>query len=167
MLEIFKVGKHKDNRGIERDYTSAMVNEILESYDFRNHRAPILATHNENQPNKGLIAGLKRIGDRLFGIPYQVMPEFKESVNKGEWPAISPRLYHPDDPSNPRPGKWGLRHVAFVQIPAIKGMEMPEFSEHPDWDVEFCFSEISFSGWMDSAIATIFRNMRDWFIVRS
>jgi hypothetical protein len=51
-----------------------------------------------------------------------------------------------------------------LQIPAVKGMEMPEFSEHPDWDVEFCFSEISFSGWMDSAIASAFRAIREYII---
>lgn len=164
MLEIFTAGKQTDNRGVTRDYPVETLHEIANSYDFKKHRAPILTGHNENQPNKGLIAGLKVIGDKLFAIPRNVLPEFKESVNREEWAGLSPRLYHPDDPANPSPGKWGLRHLAFLQIPAIKGMAMPEFSEHPDWDVEFCFGEISFSGWLDGAIATVFRNLRDWFI---
>lgn len=164
MLEIFKAGEHTDNRGVKRLFTEEMVQEIVDSYDFKKHRAPILTGHNENQPNKGLIADLKKIGDKLFAIPRNVLPEFKESVNREEWAGLSPRLYHPNDPSNPAPGKWGLRHLAFLQIPAVKGMALPEFSEHPDWDVEFCFNEISFSGWLDSAIASVFRNLREWLI---
>lgn len=168
MLQIFKAGKQTDNRNVTREYTVEQLHEIADSYDFKKHRAPILTGHNENQPNKGLIASLKVIGDKLFAIPRNVLAEFKESVNREEWAGLSPRLYHPDDPSNPVPGKWGLRHLAFLQIPSVKGMDLPtlaEYSEHPDWDVEFCFSEnISFSGWADGAIATIFRNLRDWFI---
>lgn len=164
MLQIFTAGKQTDNRGVTRDYPVDILHEIANSYDFKKHRAPILTGHNENQPNKGLIASLKVLGDKLFAIPRNVLPEFKESVNREEWAGVSPRLYHPDDPANPNPGKWGLRHLAFLQIPAVKGMALPEFSEHPDWDVEFCFGEISFSGWMDSAIATVFRNFRDWLI---
>jgi hypothetical protein len=46
----------------------------------------------------------------------------------------SASFYAPDDPSNPKPGVWYLRHVAFLgaQPPAVKGLKDIEFSEAAD-----------------------------------
>ncbi len=171
MIEIFKAGNHKG-----REYSDQVVREIAETYDRRRHEAPFLVNHDETQPNQGLVKAVIALGDRLFAIPHKVVTEFAESVNSGRLPRMSVRLYHPEDPLNPVKGKWGLRHVAAVQIPAVKGMDEPTFSE--DADLLECFSEpidskfedpksfksLEFMDWDDMAQAEQWQRMRDWFI---
>lgn len=172
MIEIFKAGNHKG-----KEYSEDVVKEIAETYDRRRHEAPFLVNHDETQPNQGLVKAVIAFGDRLFAIPHKVVTEFAESVNSGRLPRMSVRLYHPNDPLNPVQGKWGLRHVAAVQIPAVKGMEEPTFSEDAD-DLLECFSEpidskfedpksfksLEFMDWDDMAQAEQWQRMRDWFI---
>ncbi|MEM8602636.1 MAG: hypothetical protein AAGF24_02210 [Cyanobacteria bacterium P01_H01_bin.121] len=59
---------------------------------------------------------------------------------------MSCRFYRPEDPNNPSPGVWGLRHVSLVQIPAVKGMEPPSFGETtPSGCVDVMLPEVSFA----------------------
>lgn len=128
-VEILRAGIHQDSR--KRTYTFGLdeLRQIAESYDPSRHAAPILVTHDENQPNKGLVERVWVEGDRLLAEPRQVDLELVESVNSGRWPRLSAAIYLPDSPANPVPGSYGLRHLAVVQIPAIKGLRPPEFSE--------------------------------------
>ncbi len=128
-LEILKAGTHRDSQGRTYEFTPDALRQIAESYQPNRHVAPILVTHDETKPNKGLIDRVWVEGDRLLAEPKQVDPELAEQVNAGRWPRLSAAIYLPDSPANPVPGSYGLRHVATVQIPAIKGMQPPEFSE--------------------------------------
>lgn len=128
-LEILKAGTHRDSQGRTYEFTPDALRQIADSYEPDRHVAPILVTHDETKPNKGLIDRVWVDGDRLLAEPRQVDPELAEQVNAGRWPRLSAAIYLPDSPSNPVPGSYGLRHVATVQIPAIKGMQPPEFSE--------------------------------------
>ena len=128
-VEILRAGTHRDSQGRVYEFTRESLGQIAESYDPDRHVAPILVTHDERQPNKGLIDRVWLDGNRLLAEPKQVDPELAESVNTGRWPRLSAAVYLPDSPANPVPGSYGLRHLAVVQIPAIKGMQPPEFSE--------------------------------------
>jgi len=128
-VEILKAGRHRDSQGRVYEFTPESLVQIAESYDPDRHVAPILVTHDETRPNKGLIDRVWVDGNRLLAEPKQVDPELAEQVNAGRWPRLSAAVYLPDSPANPVPGSYGLRHVATVQIPAIKGMQPPEFSE--------------------------------------
>lgn len=170
MIEIFRAGDHKG-----KTYTEEQVREIAESYDRTRHEAPFLVNHDETKPNQGLVKAVIALGGRLFAIPHKVVSEFAESVNSGRTPKISVRLYHPDDPANPVPTKWGLRHVAAVQIPAVKGMEDPTFAED---STEFCFSEpsdakfglkpkdLDFMDWDCMTIAKLFTSIREFLATK-
>jgi hypothetical protein len=128
-LEILRAGTHRDSKGNTYSFGTDALRQIAESYQPDRHVAPILVTHDETRPNKGLIDRVWVDGDRLLAEPKQVDPELAEQVNAGRWPRLSAAIYLPDSPANPVPGSYGLRHVATVQIPAIKGMKPPEFSE--------------------------------------
>jgi hypothetical protein len=142
LLEIFRAGKHRDSNGTDREFTESDLAQIAQTYDPVIYRAPILKNHDETQPNVGLISGVAKLGDRLFALPYKVDEAFAQQVNQGRYPAVSVALYHPNDPSNPKPGNWGLRHLGFPQIPAVKGMKAPSFAENPDHDVTINFEEV-------------------------
>ena len=146
MLQIFSVGTQIDSEGIKRTFSEADVAHIAESYDPSLHLAPILVNHDESKPNKGVIRGVWKSGTRLFGLPNGITAEFREEA-KG-YAGLSAAFYPPQDPRNPAPGGWYLRHVALVNIPAVKGMQRPQFEEG---DVLVAFNEPLH--WLDDELA--------------
>lgn len=128
-IQIFASGQWTDSSGVTREFTEDHLEEMATGYDPAVHEAPLLRNHNTSAGNFGLFKSIFRAGKRLFGVPHKVDPGFAEEVNSGRWPKISSGLYAPDDPANPRPGKWSLREVSVVQIPGVKGMLAPQFSE--------------------------------------
>ena len=63
-------------------------------------------------------------------------------VQAGRFKKRSASFYPPQAPNNPTPGKWYLRHVAFLgaQPPAVAGLKDIQFSED-DAGGAVCFSE--------------------------
>jgi hypothetical protein len=153
-LEILRAGTHRDSQGRTYSFTLDALQQIANSYQPDRHVAPILVTHDETKPNKGLIDRVWVEGDRLLAEPRQVDPELAEQVNAGRWPKLSAAIYLPDSPANPVPGSYGLRHVATVQIPAIKGLQSPEFAE----EGTILLSET------DSDLALLARSVRDFLL---
>jgi len=153
-LEILRAGKHRDSQGRTYSFSVDSLKQIADSYDSSRHVAPILVTHDESRPNQGLIDRVWVEGESLLAEPRQVDPQLAEQVNAGRWPRLSAAIYLPDSPANPVPGSYGLRHVATVQIPAIKGMEPPQFSE----EGTILLSET------EADLAAIARAMRDFIL---
>lgn len=140
LVEIFRAGTHLDSAGVSRSFTEADLDQMASSYDPAKHAAPLLVGHDESRANMGLVDRVARIGSSLYAQARDVSAEFKAAVNQRRLPALSAALYHPDDQRNPSPGNWALRHVAAVQIPAVKGMAAPQFAEG-DLSVAIEFSE--------------------------
>lgn len=145
LVEIFRSGTHTDSSGTERTFNDADLDQVSGSYDASKHSAPLLVGHDESKPNMGIVDRLVRIGSSLYAQTQNVSDEFKSLVNERRLPALSAALYHPDDKRNPSPGVWALRHVAAVQIPAVKGMITPQFAEG-DLSIAIEFSEPSILG---------------------
>lgn len=129
LVEIFRQGTHIDSAGVSREFTDETIQEIQGSYNSQKHTAPFLVNHDESKPNRGIVDRLVKIGQSLYAAAKNVDTEFQAQINDRRLPALSAALYAPTDPRNPSPGKWGLRHVAAVQIPAVKGMTPPQFAE--------------------------------------
>lgn len=156
MLEILRAGRQLDMNGRPWEFTVSDLEELAASYNPELHEAPILQGHDESKPNRGLIGALEVQGDRLIARPHRVEPKFAEDVNAGRWPKLSPALYTPSSPVNPTPGRWYLRHLAAVQIPAIKGMASPAFAEAADCVCLFAEA--------DGSIAMLARRLRDFLL---
>lgn len=140
LVEIFRAGTHIDSAGVERTFTETDLDQMASSYNPAVHEAPFLVNHDETQPNQGLVDRVVRIGKSLFAQPKAVAAAFKSQINSRRLPALSAAFYHPQDPRNPHQGQWALRHVAAVQIPAVKGMQRPQFAEG-DLSIAIQFSE--------------------------
>lgn len=145
LVEIFRSGTHIDSAGVERSFTEADLDQMSSSYDSAKHAAPLLVGHDESKPNMGLVDRVSRIGSSLYATAKDVSAEFKSAINDRRLPALSAALYHPEDKRNPSPGSWALRHVAAVQIPAVKGMAAPQFAEG-DLSIAIEFSEPAILG---------------------
>ncbi|MBX3655703.1 MAG: hypothetical protein KF686_16090, partial [Ramlibacter sp.] len=112
--------------------TAADLAACAAAYSAAVHEAPLTVGHPAgNRPAYGWVAGLQADGDVLKSSHRDVEVAFAEMVGQRRFPKRSASFYHPQDPCNPRPGVWYLRHVAYLgaQPPAIKGLKEIEFSE--------------------------------------
>lgn len=130
-IEIFKAGSHIDSQGTARTFTLADIQGIAQGYSPSRHEAPLTLGHpQDNRPAYGWVRGLEAAPDgRLLMRADQLDPEFERNVRAGRYKKRSASFYPPHDPSNPTPGRWYLRHVAWLgaQAPAIKGLADVQF----------------------------------------
>ncbi len=171
-IHLLRAGSHTDNAGRKHDFSAAVLGDVAASYDPALHEAPLVVGHPAaNRPAYGLVASLSAEPDGLYAEPTRVDPEFAELVKTGRFPKISASLYPPDNPSNPTPGRWHLRHVGFLgaQPPAVKGLKPIEFAAGDDpaaaVDIEIDFAEGAgprphvFGG-----LARMLRGLREWIV---
>lgn len=163
-LHIFKTGTHTSMEGAALSFSESDLAATAAAYDPAVHEAPICVGHPKHDlPAYGWIKSLSAKPDGLFAEEQQVDPEFSELRDAGRFKKISASFYAPDSASNPKPGVWYLRHVAFLgaQPPAVKGLRNPQFA-----DGEQGVVTVDFADWDDLVNAGLWRRMRDWFIGR-
>lgn len=142
-IEIFRPGVVIDDEGVERTFTPADIRAMVEAYDPALREAPLCVGHPKSElPAYGWVKGLA-VNDagRLVMNPHQVEPQFAEMLRAGRFKKRSTAFYSPQHPSNPKPGTWYVRHVAFLgaQPPAVDGLKDIQFSDADDGFV--CFAE--------------------------
>ncbi|CAM5459444.1 hypothetical protein TMEC54S_03520 [Thauera mechernichensis] len=138
-IEIFRPGRHIDDRGVVHEFSDADVDAMVVAYDPALREAPLTVGHPaDNLPAYGWVKGLARnAAGRLVMQTHQVQPQFAEWVDKKIYKKRSASFYPPTAPNNPKPGSWYLRHVAFLgaQPPAIAGLS--DFADSADGAVSF------------------------------
>lgn len=167
-IEIFRVGSHTAMQGVTLDFSEAALAAACAAYVPGTHEAPLVIGHpKDTAPAWGWVKGLRMEGGVVLANCGQVNPDFAELVRKGSFKKRSASWYHPDNPANPKPGTYYLRHVAFLgaQPPALKGLKDVDFAEDGDV-VTVEFSEVRpwqrASGWR--SVAALFRGLRDTLV---
>jgi len=130
-IEVFKAGRHVAMSGEAIEFPPAALAAIAQAYDPENHEAPVVVGHPaHDHPAYGWVRGLKVEGDRLVAELGDVDPEFADLVKARRFAKVSASLYRPDSAANPTPGRWHLRHVAFLgaQPPSVKGLRPAQFA---------------------------------------
>lgn len=126
-IEIFKAGNHISDSGESYDFTPNDISGMASSYNPDLREAPLTLGHPKNDlPAYGWVNKLQAPGDgRLLMKASNVDPQFAQMVQERRYKKRSASFYPPKHPSNPTPGKWYLRHVAWLgaQQPAIAGMK--------------------------------------------
>lgn len=140
-IEIFRPGVVIDDAGVERTFTADDIKAIAAGYDPALREAPLCIGHPAgNLPAYGWVQRLAvNAAGRLTMDPHQVEPQFAEMVSTGRFKKRSSAFYPPQHPSNPKPGTWYLRHVAFLgaQPPAVSGLKDIQFAEEDQGCVFF------------------------------
>jgi len=156
-IEIFKGGKQVDSTGRTHD-GDAIIDKAVSTFNAAEHEPPMVVGHpKDNAPAYGWVDGLKtevKDGVKVLLMKgKQVVPEFEDLVQKGLYKKRSASFY-PD-------GR--LRHVGFLGAapPAVKGLADLSFSDD-DEAITFDFEETS--PWTWSAIAGMFRKLREYLI---
>lgn len=144
-IEIFKAGTHRDDAGNTHTFTRAQLEEMAATYNATLREAPLTVGHpKDNLPAYGWVQRVF-INDagNLAIDTHQVDPAFADMVKAGRFKKRSASFYPPGAPHNPTPGKWYLRHVAFLgaQPPAVAGLKDMAFAEYGDLAEALSFSE--------------------------
>lgn len=145
-IEIFESGSHLSGNHISRMYSQEDLQEVVDSYDPRYFKAPLIFNYYAEDPHSpmgysdrelvkspfafGYPEKLSLNGQRLVAHFKNIAPEFVEMAKEHKILAVSASFYPENNPFNPTPGKLSLRHVAGLgsEPPAVKGMPL-EFSE--------------------------------------
>ena len=147
-IEIFRAGTHRDDAGNTHSFSRAQLDEMAASYNAALREAPLTVGHpKDNLPAYGWV---RRVfvneAGNLAVDPHQVDAQFAEMVKNGRFKKRSASFYPPNAPHNPTPGKWYLRHVAFLgaQPPAVAGLKDIGFSAD-DAAEAISFGAVNFS----------------------
>lgn len=139
-IAIFRAGTHADTKGVSRMFTVEDVRAMASVYDPALHEAPLTIGHPEDDmPAQGWVNGLTATDDGVLMMrARKVAPAFAADVSAGRFLKRSASFYPPDAPNNPAPGRWYLRHVAWLGAmpPAVKGLPDVNFGAS---DPGLCF----------------------------
>lgn len=159
-LHIFKPGTHIAMDGTEITFSEADLQATATAYDPALHEAPMVIGHPKHDaPAYGWAKGLAVEDGQLYADPDQVDTAFAEMHAAGRFKKRSASFYGPEDPRNPVPGVYYLRHIGFLgaQPPAIKGLKAANFADGACLTIEF-------GDFTDRTIARQFRNLKNWMI---
>ena len=134
-IRILKPGTFTDVRGTKVTFTRDDLVGLAGSYDRDADPAPLVVGHpGLDAPAYGWVGELAMDGDTLVARPSEIAPAFADAVAAGHYRKVSPQLYPPAHPGNPKPGAWYLQHVGFLggAAPAIKGLGTVAFSQAAD-----------------------------------
>lgn len=162
-LHVFRAGRHIAADGTPHTFSEQDVADLVDSYDPTLHQAPLVVGHPKtNDPAYGWAASLHRVGGEVYAQPANVEPTFAEMVNAKRFPNISVSIYPPNDPANPKPGHFYLRHIGFLgaQPPAVKGLRQAEFAEDSA-AIEFSMPMASRISSVGYYLKRLFQGLRD------
>ncbi|OSQ41664.1 hypothetical protein THS27_18300 [Thalassospira sp. MCCC 1A01428] len=161
-IHLFKTGTHTAMNGQTISFGESDLAASAAAYDPALHESPLVIGHPKTDaPAYGWVKSVEFENGELVAIPHQVNAEFAELVASHAYKKISASFYQPDQPGNPVPGKYYLRHVGFLgaQPPAVKGLRPIEFADDDSDFVTIEFGEIE-----PRTIARLFRSLRDLLI---
>lgn len=126
-IEVFRAGTHMDDQGVQHHFSEADLNGMASSYSPALREAPLTVGHpKDNLPAYGWVKGVSREANGALAVTvHRLEPQFAEMVQAGRFSKRSASFYPPQAPHNPTPGRWYLRHVAFLGAaqPALAGLK--------------------------------------------
>jgi hypothetical protein len=113
--------------------------------------APLVIGHPEDDsPRYGIVDRLSVENKSLVGIARELSASFLSTLKDGGYPRYAAQFYGPDNPDNPSPGNWILKHVGFrgPVPPVVRGFlttdaEFMESLSGPGREIEI---EMRFGG---------------------
>lgn len=163
-IPTFRAGTHITMRGEPIEFSAEQVAAIAAAYDPSRHESPLVVGHPKlDAPAYGWVDRLAVEDGQLVAYPKQVDPQFADLVEHGRFKTRSAAFFHPEDPRNPTPGTYYLKHIGFLGAvaPAIKGLRQVQFATD-DEAVVVEFSQNT--GYALDTVARLFRRVREWFI---
>lgn len=139
-VEMFRAGEQTDSDGDRALFTEQDLEDIISTYSPATHEAPLIVGHDQDDstPSLGWVREMWRKGKSLWG-KIELTPKAEKLISEGVFKKVSSSFYAPEADANPYPGKLALRHLALVNIPAVKGLA--DFKEHLTETINVDFSD--------------------------
>lgn len=162
-IHLLRPGTFSSNDGTSFTFSAANLAAIAKNYDPARGEAPLTLGHPKtDHPAFGWVERLEFDAGtgNLYAVPKQVAPEFADAVSRGAFKKISVALFGPNQPANPKPGDYYIRHVGFLggHVPAVPGLSPVEFAAAADAEVSLEFDAPT------SYVASVFRRLREFLI---
>lgn len=139
LLEIFRPGTFISAEGATLTFSASDVAATVAAYDVKKHRAPLVVGHPKmDDPSFGHAISLSLSSSNVvLAEPANVEPSFADAVNNERYDSISASFWAPNNPRNPVPGVYYLRHIGFLGAvpPAVTGLKQPSFADADDADL--------------------------------
>lgn len=139
LLEIFRPGTFISAEGATLTFSASDVAATVAAYDVKKHRAPLVVGHPKmDDPSLGHAISLSLSSSNVvLAEPANVEPAFADAVNNERYDSISASFWAPNNPRNPVPGVYYLRHIGFLGAvpPAVTGLKQPSFANADDADL--------------------------------
>lgn len=166
-IESLRPGTFTDGNNATWSFSEGDIADLASGYDATRNPAPVVVGHPKmDSPAVGIISAASKVGEKLCVEidPASLDPQFAADVKAKRYFRVSLRLFTPNHPANPNPGKWSIRHLGFLGAhpPAITGLA-PVFAACDDDDGPV----VDFSAALDGpwwSVGALFRRMRDWMI---
>lgn len=132
IIRLFRPGTFVSAEGREVSFSAADLAGVAAAYDKASDPAPLVVGHpSTDDPAYGWVDSLSFADGFLTAVPERVAPSFAEAVRAGSYAKVSAQFYPPEDPSNPKPGSWYLKHIGFLGAhPAsVKGLGVVSMNE--------------------------------------
>lgn len=130
-IRILRPGTFTSVEGKAITFGQAELRAIAEGYDPAGDPAPLVVGHPKiDDPAFGWVGRLSIEGDVLVAHPDRIDASFADQVRKGDYAKVSAQLYEPDNPHNPKPGQFYLKHVGFLgaHAPGVKSLGTVQFA---------------------------------------
>lgn len=175
-IPVWSPGTYRSLSGDEFTFTDGDLAAIAAGYSPGLFAAPVVKGHPKtDDPAQGWVDTLEWDGQILWGDASRIDPAFADEHRAGRYRKVSPRFFMPDEPGNPTPGGYYLRHVGFLgaAAPANKALPLADFADgegaglfadQPDLP-EAAFAEGA-PRWGFRAMADWARKLREYFIAR-
>lgn len=147
---VFSGGVQESATGIVINYTEKLLQEIVDSYNRIDYRAPVVWGHSSDQrkypedavPAAGWILSLARKGIKIIArIEWSSLGQ--RTIEERLYRNFSAAFYSPQSRFNPAGDEWTLRHVALLgtEPPAVKILEEISFSSGEEKGVDYIYME--------------------------
>ena len=133
-FKIFRTGTHTTMAGQALTFAENDLSATAAAYPHMTKKAPLVLGHPaDDGPALGTVLGLHYKDGALFALA-DASDELTGLVRAKKCVSVSCAFFPKDDPRNPAPGVWGLKHIGFLgsQPPAVKGLGPLEFAEPID-----------------------------------
>lgn len=148
-FKIFRAGTHRAMAGQTIAFSEKDVSDIAKYYPLGGKKAPLVLGHPGNDgPALGLVLSLHEKQGALFASA-DSSDELTSLVRAKQCAGVSCAFFTKNDPLNPVPGMWSLKHVGFMvggMQPAIKDLGALEFSENVGAYLDASFVDLSGMG---------------------
>jgi hypothetical protein len=152
-FQVLSPGVYPLSKDRQINFNSEDLGRMASAFNGLNPRrpAPVVIGHPENDaPAYGTVYFLKMEDNELLGVSDDLSESYRQQMRAGNFQRYGAQFFAPDNPDNPAPGSWLLKHIGVKGVvpPIVRGYltSDAEFAESLSGPGRKIFPEMRFGG---------------------